>query len=138
MKGVDTPLLLALLEGKPGAEVLTQAEGDQELCTTEVNLLELEVLARSGAKEGRARRLASLDRLRHRMGVLPVDERASRAGALLASQNSVALPAATWLVLGALHAAGATELLTTEASGLSAVKVPFRITSVRRRHPKGR
>lgn len=136
MRGIDSPLLLALLEGRPEGRALIEGQADEELCTTEVNLFELEALARAGGRDGRARRLAALDRLRHKISVLPVDERASRAAAALAAQSRVSLPASTWLFLGSLQAAGATEVLTTDASGLSGLNGPMKITSVRRRHSK--
>lgn len=138
MKGIDTPLLLALLEGRPEAERLLEGQGEEELCTTEVNLFELEALARAGGRDGRARRLAALDRLRRKIGVLPIDERASRLAAQLASPSPASAPASAWLVLGALQAAGANELLTTDGVGWNGVRVGLRITVVRKSSSKKR
>ncbi|HYK94153.1 MAG TPA: PIN domain-containing protein [Thermoplasmata archaeon] len=138
MRGVDTPLLLALLEGRPDGRGIAEHQPSEELCTTEINMFELEALARMGPSDGRARRLAALERLRRRLGILPIDERAARLAALLAAQSPGALPASTCLVVGAFQAAGATEMLTTEASHLSGVKLPIRVTIVQRRHPKSR
>ncbi len=138
MKAVDTPLLLALLEGRPEAEGLLEGLSGEEICTSEVNLFELEAIARASPAAGRRRRLTALERLRHKVTVLPIDERSCRAAATLASTNRLALPGATWLVLGAFEANGASEVLTTEASSLSAVKGALKVTVIRRRRSKNR
>ncbi len=138
MKGLDTPALLALLEGRPETRSMLDDLGGEELCTTEVNLFELEAIARSGPSPGRARRLAALDRLRRKVTVLPVDERGARAAAAIAAANRVVLSGSTWLVVGTLWASGAGEVLTTPSSGLPALKLPVKVISVRRKRSKAR
>jgi predicted nucleic acid-binding protein len=134
VKGVDTPLLL--LEGRPEAGVLTDGDGGEEVCTTEVNLFELETLARGGPRQGRGRRLAAIERLRRKLTVLPMDERAAREASALAAGGGRGLPTPSLLVLGTLIAAGASEVLTTDASALQGASIPVRVTVVRRKAAK--
>ncbi len=136
MKGLDTPALLALLEGRPEAKPLLEDASGEELCTTEVNLFELEALARGGPSSGRARRLAALDRLRRKLTVLPIDERAARAAALLQAANRGSLAGPTWLFVGALEASGASEILTTPLSGLHQLKLPLKVAILRKKRSK--
>ncbi len=109
MRGLDTPVLLDLLHGHPAARRLLEESGDEELCTTEINLFELEAIARAERRHGRERRLAALDRLRHKLTVLPIDERAAHVAAVLASSHPRAGSTADYLVLGAAEVAGVRE-----------------------------
>ena len=113
MKGLDTPILLDLLRGRPRAVSLLKTLGDEELCTTEVNLYELEVLARRDRRPGRERRLAALERLRRKLTVLPVDERGARAGAALAAASGQrGARGVDYLVAGVAASAGVAEWVT--------------------------
>ena len=112
MKGLDTPVLLDLLRGRPGAQGLMEAVGGEELATTEVNLFELEWIARAGPPRGRETRLAALENLRRKLTVLPIDSRATRAAAQLASNATAAVGASALLMLGAAETAGCTEWIT--------------------------
>ena len=69
MKGLDTPVLLEILEGGPSAAKLLNRLSGEELCTTEANFFELEAIARSGARAALEKRLAALARLRRGMTV---------------------------------------------------------------------
>jgi predicted nucleic acid-binding protein len=50
MKALDTPVLLAILEGVPAARDLLRRLKGSELATTEANLLELTLLASAGPR----------------------------------------------------------------------------------------
>ncbi len=76
MIGLDTPFLLRVLRGEARARAFLKTVEGEELATTEWNLLELESLAGTDPSPGKERRRASLERLRRRMTVLPIDERA--------------------------------------------------------------
>lgn len=138
MIGVDTPVLLALLEGKPEASRLLEDDSGEEFCTTEINLLELEVAARAAGARGRAGHIAALDRLRRKITVFPFDERAARATAALAGAQRVGTSASPWMILGTLAANGATEVLTTPRSGLHGLASPVKLEEVRGRKSKSR
>ena len=109
MRGLDTGVLVDLLHGRPAARSLLEESADEELCTTEVNLFELEAIARGDRRAGRERRLAALDRLRRKITVLPIDERAVHAAALLAAAHPRSASTAEYLILGAAEAAGVRE-----------------------------
>jgi predicted nucleic acid-binding protein len=125
MKGLDTPVLLDILRGRAVAKSLLKNLSGEELATTEWNMVELEVLARSGPARGRARRLEALERLRRAITVLPVDERAVRAafshGESLFQQGATSVA----LMLGALEASGCSEWITHSLGRLPATR--FRV-----------
>lgn len=117
MIGLDTPLLLAVLRGGETGRKLLRELGDEELVTTELNLLELDVLARRDPSAGRERRLAGIQRLRQRLTVVPVDMVATQTAALHAAHgppSSILLSA----MLGSAEAAGCTRWITTDDSGV--------------------
>ncbi len=138
MKGLDTPVLLALLAGRASARALFEGKAEEELCTTEINLFELEAIARASPSGGRARRLAALERLRHRITVLPLDDRGAKAAALLASTNPAGVSSTGCLVAGCFLANGASELVTTEGAGIPATVSGVKVTLLRNRHAQGR
>jgi len=113
MKALDTPLLLELLRGRPGAKRLLPHLQGEELATTELNLYELEVIARSEGGRSREQRRATLAKLRRRLTVLPIDERAVRAGLGRDSAKVGRDPPSVALMLGAAEAGGCEEWLTT-------------------------
>jgi predicted nucleic acid-binding protein len=113
VKGLDTPVLLGLLRGDPKVNALLRKWEGEELCTTSLNLFEVETIARRDRSAGRERRLASIERLRRKLTILPVDERAAQLAAIEASrtdQNGSASP--SWLILGALLGGGCSEWAT--------------------------
>ncbi|MFI5417608.1 MAG: type II toxin-antitoxin system VapC family toxin [Candidatus Lutacidiplasmatales archaeon] len=122
MKALDTPVLLDLLTGHEHATKRVRSLESEELCTSEVNMFELESLARRGPPKGRDRRLATLERLRRKLTVLPVDGRAVAAAALLAERGSEGVSASTLLMLGTITASGCQELITRKDHGLPAVE----------------
>jgi predicted nucleic acid-binding protein len=114
MKALDTPILLAFLRGSPAARALVRSLSGEEIATTEVNLYELEALARLDSHAGRERRLAALDRLRRKLTVLPVDERAVRSGLHhLKGHTRGAVHPMVDLILGTLEANGCAEWITS-------------------------
>lgn len=116
MRGLDTPVLVALLRGNPAARRLVRSLTGEELATTEWNFFELEWMARSNPSPGRDRRLAALEKLRRRLTVLSVDPHAVRA-AFPRSERSRTPPnevPVLRLVLGAMEANGANEWYTTK------------------------
>lgn len=113
MKGLDTPVLLGLLEGAPMARALVRALAGEELATTEVNLFEIELLGRRDRSPGKERRLQALERLRRKLTVLPIDEASSRRAAHIAATARSAAPEGTWLCLGAAEAHGCSEWITS-------------------------
>src|SRR5208283_1659005 len=76
MKGLDTSVLLALLEGERGTRDLLKQLRGVELATTEANLLELSYLAARGPPRTQVARRRAVDRLRRKLTVLPIDNRA--------------------------------------------------------------
>lgn len=127
MKALDTPALLALLEGRREATWILGEVAGGEVCTTEVNMFELEAAVLSDRRSERSRRLAALQRLRQRITVLPLDEKGASAAARVLSAGGSPAPSLSALVLGIAASHGAVEVLTTEAgrfpSGSSPVPV---------------
>lgn len=117
MIALDTSVLLSLLEGGPGTRELMDRLRGVEVATTEANLIELGFLASRGPPRQRKVRLQALDRLRHRITVLPIDARAVETAAVhlgkVGAAGSSPLVAA---MMGALEANGCDELLTLDAS----------------------
>jgi predicted nucleic acid-binding protein len=127
--GLDTPVLLALLRGDPRAKALLRRLEAEEVCTTATNLFELETLARLDPSAGREHRLAALDRLRRKLTILPIDDRAAVLAAGYASKDATqAVPSATWLLLGALEANGCSEWITVASPPFPKVSKLLRVT----------
>lgn len=111
MKGLDTSILLGLLNGDPLVRTTLHRLREVELATTEANLLELALLA-SREKAERRHRRSALQQLRNRLTVLPLD---ARGGERALRQLKDGQPLPPPLVLGMLSAfdsAGCDELLT--------------------------
>ncbi|MFY9717388.1 MAG: PIN domain-containing protein [Thermoplasmata archaeon] len=114
MKALDTPALLALLEGNPRVRQLLKKWRGEEVATTEVNLLELAFLAAHSSSRGRAHRMAALGRLRRRITVLGVDSRAVDE-AFRRLERGGPTPGLTVLaMLSTLETNGCEELLTDD------------------------
>jgi len=114
MKALDTGVLLALLEGSSRARDQLRRLHGTEIATTEVNLLELAYLASGAPPRARAARLASLERVRHRLTVLPIEARSTREVSSRISKGSSRLSPTVAAMLGALQAAGCEELITDD------------------------
>jgi len=119
MKALDTGVLLALLEGSARARDQLRKLRGSELATTEANVLELAYLAAGAPPRARAARLASLERLRQRLTVLPIDARATREASARLAKLADRLPPNTTAMLGALEAAGCEELLTDDGKSVA-------------------
>ncbi len=80
MNCVDTPLLEQLLDGEASADPWLNfvERSGEEVCTTEANLLELEILSQRRGAIGVRQRTLALDRLRGSVTVLPMVPSVSR------------------------------------------------------------
>ncbi len=133
MKALDTPALLALLEGDGGVKDLLRRLRGHEVATTEANLLELALLSGRGSARSGHRREA-LSRLRRKITVLPIDSRAIEEVARRSSRGELAgLAPHVAGMLAALEVAGCEELFTD-------APLPgrwrFRVSRVGHSHPK--
>lgn len=137
MKGLDTSVLLALLEGDAGVrKLLTRLRGI-ELATTEVNLLELAYLAARGPSRSRTARRETLERLRRKITVLPIDGRAVEQAGRRLGKGSEKTPPHVLAMLGALEANGCDELFSLQAE-IDPGKWRFKVTSIPSSYPKSR
>jgi predicted nucleic acid-binding protein len=135
MKGLDTSVLLGLLEGETAAKDLLKRLRGVELATTEVNLLELAYLAARGPSRGHGPRREALERLRRKLTVLPIDGRAIEQAGRHLGKGSERTPPHVLAMLGALEANGCDELFTHEM-GIDPGKWRFKISQVSHRRTK--
>ncbi len=113
MKALDTPVLLALLEGDAAARDTIRRLRGHELATTEANLLELTALAGMAGSRGAAARRSAIARLRRKLTVLPIDARAiEECGRRLTAKDGPRVPLHLLAIWGALEANGCDELFT--------------------------
>jgi predicted nucleic acid-binding protein len=122
MKVLDTPVLVDLLRGRIDVRTLLGQAKGEELATTELNVFELEVLARLGPRAGREHRLAAVQRLRRKLTVLPIDERACQAAAVGQAARPKGGGSIEWLMLGAAKAAGASAWWTVAREHVPALE----------------
>jgi predicted nucleic acid-binding protein len=132
VKGLDTPVLLALLEGAPKARALVRALAGEELATTEVNLFEIELLSRRDKSPGRERRTQTLERLRRKLTVLPIDEESARKAAAIAATARKTAAEGVWLCLGAAEAHGCSEWITSASAEPPAHSGRVKVTTIER------
>lgn len=126
MKGLDTPVLLALLHDAPVAKDLLKSLRGEEIATTELNMFELRTLASGGSRAQRESRETALVRLRRRITVLPITpEAVAETGRFLRARGrpSDYQP----LVWGALSAAGCGEWITTKPFAPPKGALPFKV-----------
>lgn len=135
MKGLDSSVLLALLEGDASARELLKGLRGVELATTEANLLELSYVAAHGPTRARARRREVLERLRRKITVLPIDDRAVDQASRRIGKGVETLPPLVLAMLGALEAGGCDELFTRDL-GLKAGIWRFKIGRIASSHAK--
>ncbi len=115
MRALDSSILLALLEGEPGAKTLLKKLRGVEVATTEANLLELSILASQGSERHHRSRREALGKLRRRITVLPIDARAVEAAATHLGKDPKSTGSPLVLaMMGALEAGGCEELLTQD------------------------
>jgi predicted nucleic acid-binding protein len=135
VKALDTPVLLALLEGSASVREHLRHLRGVEIAATEANLLELTYLALQGPKKTRGERLGALARLRRRVTVLPLDVRATEEISRRADLAGASVSPIVLAMYGALEAAGCEELLT-EGRGQVPGKWSFRVRDILRPQPK--
>jgi predicted nucleic acid-binding protein len=109
MKGLDTPVLLAILHDEPYAKDLLRTLRGEELATTEVNLLELEGLAAQSSRLNKAVRRTILANLRHRLTVFPIAESSKHEATWDARRSSLVEN----MIWGTMEAQGCPEWITT-------------------------
>ncbi len=129
MKALDTPVLLALLEGDPRVRQALKRTRGEELAATEVNLLELTLIASQGGGRSRAARLAALSRLRRRITVLPIDSKAGEGALRWAAGAAGSLSPSTLAMCTTLEANGCEELLTEDPRQIPG-RWGFRVSSL--------
>lgn len=134
MKGLDTSVLLGLLHGDPAVRNLLRRLEDVELATTEANLLELVWIASRNPTHGRRRR-ETVERLRRKITVLPIDTKAVDRVSQQLAHGGLSISPSVAAMLGALESAGTDELFTREAPG-DFGKWRFKITRITRSKPK--
>jgi predicted nucleic acid-binding protein len=129
MKGLDTSVLLGLLEGEEGTQNLLKRLREVELATTEVNILELSYLAVRAVPRNRVARRRGIDRLRRKITVLPIDSRAVDQATHKLGKGSEKTPPHVLAMLGAFEASGCDELFTYEPV-IDPAKWRFKITLI--------
>ncbi|MCI4357233.1 MAG: PIN domain-containing protein [Thermoplasmata archaeon] len=130
MIGLDTPVLLEILGGRPSAKALLKRLTGEEVGTTELNLFELAAVARALGPAGLERRLAAIDRLRRGLTVIPLDAHASRLASSRWRGDGQGLSSTPWLLLGALEANGCTEWVTSRALGFPKTPSKLHVTRI--------
>ncbi len=114
MKALDTPVLLALLEGDASVKALLRRLRGVEIATTEANLLELSYLAAHGDARTRGERREVLERLRRKITVLPIDAPAVDQSGRHLGKGGERLAPLRLGMFGALEVGGCDELFSTE------------------------
>ncbi len=129
MKGLDTPVLLAILHDQASARALLRTLRGEELATTELNMFELSVLAAGGPRPERPSRETALARLRRRITVLPITADSVReAGRFV--KVAARRPDYQALVWGTLAAARCAEWITTRRFAPPRGPLPFKVRFV--------
>lgn len=117
MKGLDTSVLLALLDGDRRVRELLRRLRGVEFASTEASMLELGYLASRGSARGWRHRLDALERLRRKVTVLPIDARAMDQALRHLEARSPPAPPLVLAMLGAFEAAGCDEVFTRTRLG---------------------
>ena len=135
MKGLDTSVLLGLLEGD--SSVLRQISRLRgvELATTEVNLLELALIAGHGPARAQRSRRGALERLRRKLTVLPIDGRAIDLVTRRLDRSGEASPPLVLAMLGALESSGCDELFVRDPLRVDS-RWKLKVTRIADSHPK--
>jgi len=132
MKALDTAVLLALLEGDRAARDLVRRLRGVELVTTEANLLELSYLVARGPARLRSRRRETLNRLRRKMTVFPIDSRAVEESGRRLARKSAGAPPLVESMVAALCVNGCEEVYTGDSRS-DFGRVPFKVTRITRK-----
>jgi predicted nucleic acid-binding protein len=126
MKGLDTPVLLAILHDSPPARELLKGLRGEELGTTELNVFELNTLAGEGPRAHREGRETAIARLRRRITVLPITPESVREASRFLNPKSRTVDYQP-LVWGTLSAAGCAEWITTRGFAPPRRGLPFKV-----------
>ena len=119
MKGLDTSVLLGLLEGDGPSRALIGRLRGIEVATTEANLLELALIAGHGPARLQRSRREVLVRLRRKLTVLPIDGRAVELVGRRLERAIEPTPPLVLAMLGALESNGCDELFVREPIRMS-------------------
>jgi predicted nucleic acid-binding protein len=138
MKALDTPVLLDVLRGVPAARQLVRSLTGEEVATTEINMFELGVLARSDRRPGFERRLAALERLRRKLTVLPVDGAAIAAAAKLPLAKGKVHSPLTQLLVATLESHGCAHWITVPEAVPEGGRLSLKVELYGQRRPKAR
>lgn len=130
MKGLDTPILLGILDGSPSVRTVLRGLSGEELATTELNMVELALIASHGGPRGRRERLQALERLRRRLTVLPIDRRATELLAQKAVEGKSAAEMHLNTIMATFEAAGCSHVLTDHRPPGSGAGWKLKVTSV--------
>lgn len=114
MKGLDTSVLLGLLEGDGPSRALIGRLRGVEVATTEANLLELALIAGHGPSRLQRVRREVLQRLRRKLTVLPIDSRSIELVTRRLGASTEAAPPLVLAMLGAFESSGCDELFVRE------------------------
>lgn len=114
MKGLDTSVLLGLLEGDGPCRALIGRLRGVEIATTEANLLELGLLAGHGPARLQRSRREVLERLRRKLTVLPIDSRSIELVTRRLVRAAEPTPPLVLAMLGALESNGCDELFVRD------------------------
>jgi hypothetical protein len=128
MKAFDTAVLLSVLGGDASAKALLRRLRGVEIATTESNMIELGIVCIAGSERHRLARIGTLDRLRRKLTVLPIDAAGVREATLrLGSRRAGSSSARLLEGLGALEAYGCDELFTDDPGAIGG-KWRFKVT----------
>ncbi len=130
MKGLDTPILLGILDGSPSVRTLLRSLSGEELATTELNMTELAAIAVHGGPRGRRERLQALERLRRRMTVLPIDRRVTELLSQRAAETRTASDLHLNAIMAAFEAAGCSQVLTDNRTSIPHAVWKVKVTSI--------
>jgi predicted nucleic acid-binding protein len=130
VKGLDTPILLGILNGSPSVRPLLRSLSGEELATTELNMIELSAIAGHGGVRGRKERLQALERLRRRMTVLPIDRRVTELLSQRAPETRTAADLHLNMIMAAFEAAGCSHVLTDSRTPTSHAPWKVKVTSI--------
>jgi len=137
MKGLDAGVLESILEGDPAAKELLRRLRGLEVATTELTILELTAVAHQAPARVRTSRLASIEKLRHKLTVLPIDSRATAEASRRLGGSSRGLGLLRQAEAGAFEAVGCDELFTHN-TGAYPGKWSFDLTRINPRTSKTR
>ena len=135
MKGLDTSVLLGLLEGDGASRALVGRLRGVEVATTEANLLELALISGHGPGRLQRARREVLGRLRRKLTVLPIDSRAIELATRRLERAPEPTPPLVLAMLGALESNGCDELFVRDPLRTSP-RWKLKVTRISEAHAK--